>query len=330
MATNVTKKGKLKNIDVENNTETLMHPETSSDVVLIENVDNSAIPSNVDNLTELVNEMGSAAYASTNDFSPPIVVTPTFPIPTTNPFPTTNNVEIGKITVGSTTKTLYSPGVFTPPWRNNYNAPQAGSMGLVPAPGPHQENSFLRGDGTWDTIIESGTFTPSALLNAEETIMDSYTKDGTTFKTNAWYWRTGKLVYIRMYIVFNGKSDDSGKTYSVGSVITGLPYYTGNASSPFEADTSAGRLFVSAYTASHLVGGFNLQAWILENRIYIASSRVGKIGNDYSQLGYNNIDNYLYRLDTTGDDQDNTVPFFNTQHPTIHISGVFPIKDADA
>lgn len=461
MATNVTKKGKLKNIDVENNTETLMHPETSSDVVLLENVSNSTIPSDADNLTKLINKMGalafksslsssdvsgsgtvtsvtagvgltggtitgsgtikaslksetaltntaiasgntanrtyavavdnsrnlavnvpwtdttysagtgitlsgttinnsgvrsissgstngtisvntngtnaevsvkglgSAAYTESTAYAPPVSVTPTISFPTTT---TTDKVEIGKITVGSTTKTLYSPGVFTPPWRNNFNAPQAGSMGLVPGPGPFQENSFLRGDGTWDTIIESGTFTPSALLNGEESIMNSYTKDGdgTPLETKAWYWRTGKLVYIRMYIVFNGKSADSGKTYSVGTQITGLPYYTGNASSPFVADTSAGRLFVSAYTASHLVGGFNLQAWILENRIYIGSSRVGKIGNDYSQLDYNNSDNYLYRLDTTGDDQDNTVARFTTQHPTIHISGVFPIKDADA
>lgn len=459
MATNVTKKGKLKNIDVENNTETLMHPETSSDVVLLENVSNSTIPSDADNLTKLINKMGalafksslsssdvsgstsgtvtsvtagvgltggtitgsgtikaslksetaltntaiasgntanrtyavavdnsrnlavnvpwtdttysagtgitlsgttinnsgvrsissgstngtisvntngtnaevsvkglgSAAYTESTEYAPRVSVTPTIP------FPTTNKVEIGKITVGSTTKTLYSPGVFTPPWRNDFNALQVGSMGLVPGPGPSQENSFLRGDGTWKSINESGTFTPSAFLNGEETIMNSYTKDDdTTLETKAWYWRTGKLVYIRMYIVFNGKSADSGKTYSVGSVITGLPYYTEYESSAFVADTSAGRLFVSAYTASHLVGGFNLQAWILENRIYIGSSRVGKIGNDYSRLDYNNIDNYLYRLDTTGDDQDNTVPFFKIQHPTIHISGVFPIKDADA
>lgn len=457
MATNVTKKGKLKNIDVENNTETLMHPETSSDVVLLENVSNSTIPSDADNLTKLINKMGalafksslsssdvsgsgtvtsvtagvgltggtitgsgtikaslksetaltntaiasgntanrtyavavdnsrnlavnvpwtdttysagtgitlsgttinnsgvrsissgstngtisvntngtnaevsvkglgSAAYTESTAYAPPVSVIPTIP------FPTTKQLEIGKITVGSTTKTLYSPGVFTPPWRNDSNVPQAGCRGLVPGPGPDQENSFLRGDGTWDTIIESGTFTPSALHNGKETIMNSYRKDdGTTFETKAWYWRTGKLVYIRMYIVFDGNSLDSGKTYYVGSQITGLPYYTGNASSPFVADTSAGRLFVSAYTASHLVGGFNLQAWILENRIHLGSSRVGKIGNDYSQLNYNNIDNYLYRLDTTGDVQDNTEPVFKIQHPTVHISGVFPIKDADA
>ena len=454
MATNVTKKGKLKNIDVENNTETLMHPETSSDVVLLENVSNSTIPSDADNLTKLINKMGalafksslsssdvsgstsgtvtsvtagvgltggtitgsgtikaslksetaltntaiasgntanrtyavavdnsrnlavnvpwtdttysagtgitlsgttinnsgvrsissgstngtisvntngtnaevsvkglgSAAYTESTAYAPPVSVTQTI----------TSGTEVGKIIVGNTTKTLYSPGVFTPPWRNDFNVPQAGSMGLVPGPGPFQENSFLRGDGTWDAINESGTFNPSAVLSYNdqtyETIIDSYYKDGTTFKTKAWYWRTGKLVYIRAYIIFKGVSDGSDN-YSVGSVITGLPYYTGYESSAFVADTSAGRLFVSAYTASHLVGGFNLQAWINGDCIYIASSRVGKTGDNYSQLGYNS-DTYLYRLDTTGDDQNNTAPIFKTEYPTIHISGVFPIKDA--
>lgn len=307
MATNVTKKGKLKNIDVENNTETLMHPETSSDVVLIENVNNSAIPSNVDNLTELVNEMGSAAYASTNDFSPPIVVTPT------SPFPTTKQLEIGKITVGNTTNTLYSPGVFTPPWKND-----AGSMGLVPGPESDQGNNFLRGDGTWKSIIESGSFNPEAWHSFNNdapynSIMDTYRKeDGTTYTTKARYWRTGNLVYIRMYIVFDARSIDT-VTYDIGTQITGLP---------FTADQSVGRIFMQAYTASHLVGGFNLQAYIdvSNNSICLRSSKVGN--GDY------NDKNYLYRLDATGDDQNNTVPTFKVAHPTVHISGVFPIKDA--
>ena len=278
MATNVTKKGKLKNIDMENNTETLMHPETSSDVVLIENVDNSAIPSNVDNLTELVNEMGSAAYASTNDFSPP---------------------EIGKITVGSTTNTLYSPGVFT----------SAGSMGLVPGPKSDQGNNFLRGDGTWASIIERGDFNPEGELDGDDTI------DHT--KTKAWYWRTGNLVYIRMYIVFNAVLLNLGE-YAICTQITGLP---------FTANPFAGRKFIPAYTASHLVGGFNLQAWInvTDNTINLGSSRVGRIGDDYSKLTYADGENYLYRLDATGDDQNNTIPTFKVEHPTVHISGVFPI-----